>query len=126
MIEQQFNNHLLTEVNDCNFDSLPQPDFIISFDGEGNPLSRYKDTMWDLLCYAYKKQSSSRVIFQLDNDSENAKILIEQIKLVLYSVIMDVQQNSSARLINVLIKQGQRLKKLANICLKHNCMLFTN
>ena len=33
MIEQQFNNHLLTEVNDCNFDSLPQPDFIISFDG---------------------------------------------------------------------------------------------
>ena len=121
MIEQQFNNRLLTEVNDCNFDSLPQPDFIISFDGERNPLSRYKDAEWDLLCYAYKKQSSSRVIFQLDNDSENAKILIEQIKLVLYSVIMDVQQNSSARLINVLIKQGQRLKKLANICLKHNC-----
>ena len=76
MIEQQFNNRLLTEVNDCNFDSLPQPDFIISFDNEGNRLSKYKDSEWDLMGYAYKKQASSRVIFKLDNNSENAKILI--------------------------------------------------
>ena len=34
MIEQQFENHLLTVVNDCDFDSLPQPDFIISFDND--------------------------------------------------------------------------------------------
>ena len=121
MIEQQFENHLLTVVNDCDFDSLPQPDFIISFDNEGNPLSRYKDSEWDLMGYAYKKQSSSRVIFKLDNNSENAKILIEQIKLILYSVMMNAQQRGSARLINVLIKLGQRLKKIANICLKHEC-----
>ena len=121
MIEQQFENHLLTVVNDCDFDSLPQPDFIISFDNEGNRLSKYKDSEWDLMGYAYKKQSSSRVIFKLDNNSENAKILIEQIKLILYSVMMNAQQRGSARLINVLIKLGQRLKKIANICLKHEC-----
>lgn len=60
MIEQKFQNQLLTVINNCNFDSLPEPNFIISFDKEGNPLSRYKDNEWDLMCYAYKKQSSSR------------------------------------------------------------------
>ena len=121
MIEQQLENRLLIEVNDCNFDSLPQPDFIISFDEDGNPLSRYKDSEWDLMCYAYRKQSSSKVIFQLDNNSENAKVLIGQVKLVLYSAMMEAQQNSYARLINVTIKLGQRLKKIANICLRHGC-----
>ena len=84
-------------------------------------MSRYKDDEWDLICYAYKKQSSSKIIFKLDCSSENAKILIEQIKLVIYSSMMDTQQKGSARLINISIKLGQRLKKIANICLKHKC-----
>lgn len=121
MIEQKFQNQLLTVINNCNFDSLPEPNFIISFDKEGNPLSRYKDNEWDLMCYAYKKQSSSRVIFQLDNNSENAKILIEQIKLILYSGMVEFQNNGSSRLINIIVYQGQRLKKIANICLKYGC-----
>ena len=107
MIEQKFQNQLLTVINNCNFDSLPEPNFIISFDKEGNPLSRYKDNEWDLMCYAYKKQSSSRVIFQLDNNSENAKILIEHLNVVTQlSEIADMTGIMSAK------QEDSKLKKL--------------
>ncbi|MFP0566223.1 hypothetical protein ACLDXF_06300 [Acinetobacter baumannii] len=70
--------------------SYPIADTPVSYDKEGNILSRFKDTMWDFSCYIYSPNHRKHIFFNtfdfIENKELKNKVLYEY-KLILYGLL---------------------------------------
>lgn len=70
--------------------SYPLADTPVSYDKEGNVLSRFNDTMWDFSCYIYSPNHRKHIFFNtfdfIENKELKNKVLYEY-KLILYGLL---------------------------------------
>lgn len=104
-----------------DFNLHPQSDTPISLNDSGEPLSYFRDQIWDLSCYAHIYTQQSIIDFHLDHYSQNSKILSNQIKVTLFYIIFSRKRRDNNITLASIYNNFIMIRKIAYLCLDYNC-----